>query len=104
VSSFARRAREEVERIKAEEAKERERKEARMQEFAREARERQEARVKEEERRIAERNAKLRHQQDERALGEERLAKASAKRSWQPRAGRRQPLRRRRGPRCGMRC
>jgi hypothetical protein len=85
--SFERRAREEVERIKAQEAAEEERKQARMRELAEQAREHREAVASEEKRRKEERDAKLRRSQDEKAKGEERLAKDSARRSWKASGG-----------------
>jgi hypothetical protein len=85
--SFERRAREEVERIKSEEAAEEERKQARMRELALQARERREAEAAEEERRKEERDAKFRRSQEEKAEVEERLAKDSARRSWKANAG-----------------
>jgi hypothetical protein len=80
--SFERRAREEVERIKAREAAEEERNQARMRELAEQARERREAESAEERRRKVERDAKLRRPEEEKAKGEERLARDSARRSW----------------------
>ena len=85
--SFEKRAREEVERIKAEEAAEEERKQERMRELAEQARERREAEAAEEERRKAERDAKLRRYQEDMAELEERLAKDSARRSWKGSGG-----------------
>jgi ABC-type oligopeptide transport system substrate-binding subunit len=85
--SFEKRAREEVERIKAEEAAEKERKQARMRELAEQARERREAEAAEEERRKEERDAKLRRSWEEKAEGEERLARDSARRSWKASGG-----------------
>ena len=85
--SFERRAREEVERIKAEEVAEEERKQERMRELAKQATERREAEAAEEERRWEERDAKLRRFQDEKAEGEERLAEDSARRSWKASGG-----------------
>ena len=79
---FERRARDEVERIKAKEAAEEERKQARMRELAEQARERREAEAAEERRRKDERNAKLRRSEEEKAEGEERRAKDLARRSW----------------------
>jgi hypothetical protein len=67
--SFERRAREEVERIKAEEVAEEEHKQARMRELAEQARERREVEAAEEGRRKEERDAKLRRSQDEKAEG-----------------------------------
>jgi hypothetical protein len=80
--SFERRAREEVERIKAGEAAEEEHKQARMRELAEQARERREAEAAEQRRRKDERDAKLRRSEDKKAEGEERLARDSARRSW----------------------
>ena len=80
--SFEKRAREEVERIKAQEAAEQERKQARMKELAEQARERREAEAAEEERRKEERDAKLRRTQERKSEVAERLAKDSARRSW----------------------
>jgi hypothetical protein len=85
--SFAKRAREEVERIKSEEAAEEERKQARMRELAEQAKERREAEAAEEERRKEVRDAKLRRSQEEKAEGEERLAKDSARRTWKGSGG-----------------
>jgi hypothetical protein len=85
--SFERRAREEVERIKAQEAAEEERKQARLRELAGQARERREAQTAEEERRKEVRDAKLRRSQEEKAELEERLAKDSARRSWKASGG-----------------
>jgi hypothetical protein len=85
--SFEKRAREEVERIKAREAAEEERKQARMRELAEQARERREAEAAEERRRKEERDAKLRRSQEEKAQVEERLAKDSARRSWKASGG-----------------
>jgi hypothetical protein len=85
--SFEKRAREEVERIKAEEAAEEERKQARMRELAEQARKRREAEAAEEERRKEGRDAKLRRSQEEKAEVEERLARCSASRSWKASGG-----------------
>jgi hypothetical protein len=85
--SFERRAREEVERIKAEEAAEQERKQARMRELAEQARERREAEAAKQRRRKDERDAKLRRSQDEKAKGEERRAKDLAMRRWKASGG-----------------
>ena len=85
--SFERRAREEVERIKAEEAAEEERGQAKMRELAEQARERREAEAAEEERREEERDAKLRRSREENAEVEERLARDSARRSWKTSGG-----------------
>ena len=85
--SFEKRALEEVERIKAEEAAEEERKQARMRELAEQARERREAEAAEERRREEERDAKLMRSQEEKAELEERLAKDSARRQWKASGG-----------------
>jgi len=85
--SFERRAREEVERIKAREAAEEERNQARMRELAEQARERREVEAAEERRREEERRAKLMRSQEEKAQVEERLAKDGARRSWQASGG-----------------
>jgi hypothetical protein len=85
--SLERRAREEVERIKAQEAADEERKQARMRELADQAREHREAEAAEEERRKEERDAKLRRSQDEKANVEEQRARDSAKRSWKASGG-----------------
>jgi len=85
--SFEKRARDEVERIKAQEVAEEERKQERMRELAEQARERREAEAAEEERRKEERDAKLRHSQEEKAELEERLARDSARRSWKAGGG-----------------
>jgi hypothetical protein len=53
-----------------------------MRELAEQARERREAQVADEERRKEERDAKLRRSQEDKAEGEERLARDSARRSW----------------------
>jgi hypothetical protein len=86
--SFEKRAREEVERIKAEEAAEEERKQARMRELVEQARERREAEAAEEKRHKQERDAKLRRSQEEKAELEERRTKDSARRSWKANSGR----------------
>jgi hypothetical protein len=80
--SFEKRARQEVERIKAEEAAEEERKQERLRELSEQAREHREAEAAEERRRNEERDAKLRRSQEEKAEREQRLAKDSARRSW----------------------
>ena len=85
--SFEGRAREEVECIKAQEAAEEERKQARMWELAEQARERGEAEAAEQRWREEERHAKLRRSEDKKAEGEERLAKNSARRSWKVSGG-----------------
>jgi hypothetical protein len=85
--SFVKRAREEVERIKAQVAAEEERKQARMRELAEQARERREAEAAEESRRKDERDAKLVRSQEDKAEVEERLAKDSARRSWKASGG-----------------
>jgi hypothetical protein len=85
--SFERRAREEVERIKAEEAAEEEHKQARMRELAEQARERREAEAAEQRKRKEERDTKLRRCEDEKAEGEERRAKDLARRRWRASGG-----------------
>jgi hypothetical protein len=80
--SFEERAREEVARIKAEEAAEEERKQERMRELAEEASERREAEAAEERKREAERNAKLRRSQEERAKDEEERTKRAMLNTW----------------------
>jgi hypothetical protein len=85
--SFAKRAREEVERIKAQEAAEEERKQARMRELAEQARKRREAEAAEERRRKEEREAKVRRSEDEKTEGEKRRAKDLARRSWKASGG-----------------
>jgi hypothetical protein len=85
--SFDTRAREEVERIKAQEAAEEEYKQARMRELAEQARERREAEAAEEEGRKEERDAKLRRSEDEKAKGEEQLARNSARLRWKASGG-----------------
>jgi hypothetical protein len=85
--SFEKRAREEVERIKAQEAAEEERKQARMRELAEQARERSEAEAAEQRRRKDERDAKLRRSEEEKVEGEERRAKDLARRSWKASGG-----------------
>jgi hypothetical protein len=78
--SFERRAREEVERIKAQEAAEEERNYARMRrELTEQARERTEAEAAEERRGKEVRDAKLRHFQEEKAEVEERRARDLAR-------------------------
>jgi hypothetical protein len=85
--SFETRARAEVERIKAQEAAEEERRQSRMRELAEQARQRREAEAAEERRRKDEQEAKLRRSQEEKAKGWERLAKDSARRSWKASGG-----------------
>jgi hypothetical protein len=85
--SFERRAREEVERIKAQEAAEEERNQARMMELAEQARERREAVAAEERRGKEVRHAKLRHSQEEKAEVEERRARDLARRQWKASGG-----------------
>jgi hypothetical protein len=85
--AFETRAWVEVERIKAQEAAEEERKQARLRELAEQVRERREAEAAEQRRRKEERDAKLRHSQEEKAEGEERLARDSARRSWKASGG-----------------
>jgi hypothetical protein len=93
-----------VERIKAEESTEVERKQARMRELVEEARERREAEAAEHRRRNGERDAKLRRSQEER--------RPNARSGWPgmgpSAAGRLVAVRRlcssRRGRRCGRRC
>jgi len=85
--SFERRAREEVERIKAEEVAEEEHKQARMRELAEQARKRKEAEAAEERRRKDEQEAKLRRSQEEKAEGQERLARDSARLRWKASGG-----------------
>jgi hypothetical protein len=85
--SFEKRAREEVERIKAQEAAEKERQQARMRELAEQARERREDEAAEERRHKDERDAKLRRSQDDKAEVEERVARDSARRSWKANGG-----------------
>jgi hypothetical protein len=84
---FERRAREEVERIKAEEAAEEERKQERMRELVEEGRRRREAAAAEARRREAERDAKLRRSQEEKAESEERMARDTARRQWKASGG-----------------
>jgi hypothetical protein len=79
---FEERARAEVERIKAVQAAEEERKQERMRKLAEEARERREAQAAEERRRQDERNTKLRRSQQERVQGEEERTKRVAFNSW----------------------
>jgi hypothetical protein len=85
--SLEERAREEVERIKAQEAAEEEHRQARMRELAEQARERREPEAAEEERRKGERDAKLRRSQEEKAEGEERQARNSAWLRWKASGG-----------------
>jgi hypothetical protein len=85
--SFEKRAREEVECIKFEEAAEEERGQARMRELAEQARERREARAAEDRRRKDERDAKLRRTEDEKAKGEERRSRDLARRQWKASGG-----------------
>ena len=85
--SFEKVARAEVARIKAQEATEEERNQARMRELAEQARERREAEAAEEERRKEERDTKLRRSEEEKAELEELLAKDSARRSWKASGG-----------------
>jgi hypothetical protein len=80
--SFEERAREEVARIKAEEATEEEHKQERMKKLAEQARKSREAEAAEERRRQEERNAKLRRSQEEKAKGEEERTKRTAFNSW----------------------
>ena len=58
-----------------------------MRELAEQARERREADAAEKRKREAERDAKLRRSQDEKAKVEERMARDSAKRSWETSGG-----------------
>jgi len=85
--SFEKRAREEVTRIKAQEAAEEEHKQARMRELAEQASDRREAEAAEERRREGERNAKLRRSEEDKAKSEERLARNSARLRWKTRGG-----------------
>jgi hypothetical protein len=85
--SFEKRAREEVERIKAQEAAKEEYKQARMRELVEQARERREAEAAEERRRKEDRDAKVRRSQEEKAEVEERLAKDFARRRWKASGG-----------------
>jgi hypothetical protein len=80
--SFEERAREEVERIKAQEAAEEERKQERMRELAEEARQHREAQAAEERKREAERDAKLRRSREEKANVEEERTKRAVFNSW----------------------
>jgi hypothetical protein len=80
--SFEERAREEVERIKAEEAAEEERKAERMRELAKEARERREAEAAEERKRKAERDAKLRRVHEEESRAAEERSKRLVFNTW----------------------
>ena len=86
-NSFEERAREEVARIKAEEAAEDQRKQERMRELAKEARERREAEAAEERKHKAEREAKLRRTEEEKGKAEERRAKEGARRQWKASGG-----------------
>jgi hypothetical protein len=85
--SLEERAREEVERIKAQEAAEEEHRQARMRELAEQARDYREAEAAEERRRKEEQDAKLRRYQDEKAEGEERRARNSAWLRWKASGG-----------------
>ena len=85
--AFERRAREEVKRIKSQEAAEEECKQARMRKLAEQARERREAEAAEERRRKAERDAKLRRSQEEQGKREERRARNSARLRWKASGG-----------------
>jgi hypothetical protein len=85
--SFEERAREEVERIKAQEAAEEERKQERMRELAEEARQHREAQAAEERKREAERDAKLRRSREETAKAEEERTKCVAFNSWVAQGG-----------------
>jgi hypothetical protein len=85
--TFEERAREEVERIKAQETAEEEHKQARMRELVEQARDRREPEAAEQRRRKEVRDAKLRRSQDEKAEGEERRAKDLARRSWKASGG-----------------
>jgi hypothetical protein len=87
MKGFEQRARKEVERIKALEAEEAEREQARMERLAEEARQRREAAAAEEAARQQERNAKLIHAQGKRAAAEERMAKQQAWLSWKAQGG-----------------
>jgi hypothetical protein len=84
--SFEKRAREEVERIKAQEVAEEERKQARMRELSERAKERREAEAAEERRRKDERDAKLRRSEEKTEV-EERRAKDLARRRWRASGG-----------------
>jgi hypothetical protein len=85
--SFEERCREEVARIKAEEAAEEERKQERMRELSEQARDYREAEAAEERERKAERDAKLRQTQKERARGEEERAKRPMFNTWVAQGG-----------------
>jgi hypothetical protein len=85
--SFEERARAEVERIKAKEAEEEERRQARLTELAEQARQRREAEAAEGRRREAEREAKLRRVQEERGQAEEMRTKDLARRRWKANGG-----------------
>ena len=85
--SFEERARKEVNRIKAEEAAEEERKQARMGELSEQAKRRREAEAREERRRQDERNAKLRRSHEEKAGAEERRARDAARLRWKAGGG-----------------
>jgi DNA repair exonuclease SbcCD ATPase subunit len=85
--SFEQRAREEVERIKAQKAAEVERKQARMRELSEQARKYREAEAAEQRKREAERNAKLRRVQEEEARSEERRARTLAIHRWKANGG-----------------
>jgi hypothetical protein len=85
--SLEERAREEVERIKAQEVAEEEHKQARMMELAEQARERREAEAAEERWRKDERDAKLRRSEDEKTEGEERRVRNSARLRWKASGG-----------------
>jgi hypothetical protein len=76
-----------VERIKAEEAAEEERKQPRMRELAEQGRQRREAEAAEERRRKEVRDAKLKRSQDEKAKCEERRARDLARGSWKANGG-----------------
>jgi hypothetical protein len=85
--SFERRAREEVARIKGEEAAEKERKQERMRELAKEVRKHREAEAAEERRRETERDAKLRRNQKEQSQAEGERAKRAMFNSWVAQGG-----------------
>jgi hypothetical protein len=76
-----------LERIKAQEAAEEERNQARMMELAEQARERREAEAAEERRGKEVRDTKLRHSQEEKAEVEERRARDLARRQWKASGG-----------------
>ena len=80
--SFEERARAEVERIKAKEAAEEERKQDRMRELAKQASEHREAEAEKERNRKAERDTKLRQVQEEEGKAEE-----GARRQWKVSGG-----------------